>query len=31
MQYLQAIDETTYLSVSNAAQYRTIMRNFYRE
>lgn len=31
MQYLQAIDETTYLSVPNAPQYRTIMRIFYRE
>jgi len=31
MQYLHAIDETTYLSVPNAAQYRTIMRIFYQE
>ncbi len=31
MQYLQGIDETSYLSVPNATQYRTIMRLFYRE
>lgn len=31
MQYLRSIDETSYLSVPNATQYRTIMRIFYRE
>lgn len=31
MDYLEAIDETSYLSVPNASTYRKIMRCFYRE
>lgn len=31
MDYLEAIDETSYLSVQNASTYRKIMRCFYRE
>lgn len=31
MQHLEAIDETSYLSVPNASTYRRIMRLFYRE
>ncbi len=31
MQYLEAINETSYLSVPNAVMYRKIMRCFYRE
>ena len=31
MQYLKAIDETSYLSVPNSPLYRKIMRFFYKE
>ena len=31
MQHLEAINETSYLSVPNASTYRRIMRLFYRE
>ena len=31
MQYLEPINETSYLSVPNAPVYRKIMRCFYRE
>ena len=31
MRYLGVINETSYLSVPNASQYRTIMRIFYQE
>lgn len=31
MRYLGVINETSYLSVPNALQYRTIMRIFYQE